>query len=104
MRLQLQKYENYLNSKNEFKELLGPFNKELYKLFIFFETLSNFQSLPTDSRCAPALFFPHGVQQKPYTAERWKMVKRCKNWTGSPQKSYPKVEFIGSCSRGVLVV
>ena len=29
MRFQLQKYEKYLDSKNDFKKLLGPFNKDL---------------------------------------------------------------------------
>ena len=45
MRFQVQKYEKYLMSKNDFERPLGPFNKELWSIEVFFGTWSNFKSI-----------------------------------------------------------
>ena len=38
MRFQLQKYEKYLNSKNDINKPLGPFNKKLWAIEVFLKS------------------------------------------------------------------
>ena len=66
MRFQAQKYERYLKSKNDFKRPLEHFNKKLWPIWVFL-LVSNLTWQPVRTS---RLFYPFGVQRKPYTSER----------------------------------
>ena len=88
----VQKYEKYLKSENDIKRPLGPFNKELWAIYVFLKSsqilkpstheenyikikIGNLRSIThtelqnADSRCAPAyLFLPSGSSESPTPA------------------------------------
>ena len=80
MQSQPQKFEKYLNSKNDFKKLLGPFNKELWTIYVFLKGGKISRAYTPTASVHELTFFSFRVQQKPYTSERRK--REFSQWVG----------------------